>query len=87
MGAIAFVVVRASDGAISLGTVLMAVSLIRRSRNQLASAAQSSGALVATLATADRLFWLEDHAAERAAAAGTEQPPGRAATRASRCAT
>jgi ATP-binding cassette, subfamily B, bacterial len=75
MGAVAFVVLRATDGAMSLGTVLMAVSLIRRSRNQLASAAQSSGALVATLATADRLFWLEDHAAEQAAAAGMLPPP------------
>jgi ATP-binding cassette subfamily B protein len=42
MGAIAFVVVRASDHAISLGTVLMAVSLIRRSRATLASAASTS---------------------------------------------
>ncbi|HEY3632482.1 MAG TPA: ABC transporter ATP-binding protein [Jatrophihabitantaceae bacterium] len=75
MGAVAFVVLRATDGALSLGTVLMSVSLIRRSRNQLASAAQGSGALVSTLATADRLFWLEDYAAEQAAAAGTQQPP------------
>ena len=42
MAAIAFVAVRASDGAISLGTVLMAVSLIRRSRAQLASTASVS---------------------------------------------
>jgi len=75
MGAIAFVVVEASHGAISIGTVLMSVSLIRRSRNQLTSAAQNSGALVGTLATADRLFWLEDHAAEQAARAGTEPAP------------
>jgi ATP-binding cassette subfamily B protein len=75
MGAVAFVVLRATDGALSLGTVLMSVSLIRRSRNQLASAAQGSGALVSTLATADRLFWLEDYAAEQAAAAGTQAPP------------
>ncbi len=47
------------------------MSLIRRSRNQLASAAQTSGALVSTLTTADRLFWLEDHAAEQRALAGT----------------
>jgi ATP-binding cassette subfamily B protein len=53
----------------------MAVSLIRRSRTQLASAAATSGALVATLATADRLFWLEDHAAEQAARAGTQPAP------------
>src|SRR5205807_3220005 len=55
MGAVAFVVLRAAGGAMSLGTVLMTVSLIRRSRNQLATAAQGSGALVSTLATADRM--------------------------------
>jgi ATP-binding cassette subfamily B protein len=75
MGAIAFVVLRASEHAISLGTVLMAVSLIRRSRTQLAAAAQTSGALVSTLATADRLFWLEDHAAAEAARAGSAPAP------------
>jgi ATP-binding cassette subfamily B protein len=77
MAAIAFVVVRASDGALSLGTVLMTVSLIRRSRSQLASAASGSGALLGTLATADRLLWLEDHYAAAVAAAGTEQAPAR----------
>ncbi len=41
MGAIALIVVSASSGHMSLGTVLMAVSLIRRSRNQLASTARS----------------------------------------------
>lgn len=77
MAAIAFVVVRATEGAMSLGTVLMSVSLIRRSRNQLASATSNSGALISTLATADRLFWLEDYAAEQAVRQGTEQPPAR----------
>ncbi|HEY3747619.1 MAG TPA: ABC transporter ATP-binding protein [Pseudonocardiaceae bacterium] len=75
MGAIAFIVVRASAGEMSLGTVLMAVSLIRRSRNQLAATAQRSGALINVLATADRVFWLEDHAAEQAALAGTRPAP------------
>lgn len=77
MGAIAFVVVRASDGELSLGTVLMTVSLIRRSRAQLASAASGSGALVSTLATADRLLWLEDHHAASMTAAGTLPAPAR----------
>ena len=77
MGAIAFIVVEATRGAMSIGTVLMTVSLIRRSRNQLASATQGSGALVSTLTTADRLFWLEDHAAEAAARAGTGPAPER----------
>lgn len=77
MAAIAFVAVGATASLFSLGTVLMAVSLIRRSRNQLASTAQSSGAFVTTLSTADRLFWLEDFAAEQAAATGHDAPPGR----------
>jgi hypothetical protein len=77
MAAIAFVVVRASDSALSLGTVLMTVSLIRRSRAQLASAASGSGALVSTLTTADRLLWLQDHHAASVAAAGKEPAPAR----------
>jgi ATP-binding cassette subfamily B protein len=77
MGAIAFVAVLASDGFISLGTVLMAVSLIRRSRAQLASTASVSAGMIATLATADRLLWLEDHHATAVASAGEEQAPGR----------
>ena len=77
MGAIAFIVVRASHGELSLGTVLMTVSLIRRSRAQLASAASGSGALVSTLATADRLLWLEDHHAASMTAAGTLPAPAR----------
>jgi len=53
----------------------MTVSLIRQSRTQLASAASGSGALVGTLATADRLLWLEGHQAAAAAAAGTLPAP------------
>jgi ATP-binding cassette subfamily B protein len=77
MGAITLIVVGASAGHLSLGTVLMAVSLIRRSRTQLASTAKTSSALVNVLTTADRLFWLEDHAAEEAAKAGTRAAPDR----------
>jgi len=77
MAAIAFVVIRASDGLISLGTVLMAVSLIRRSRAQLASTASVSAGMISTLATADRLLWLEDHHAAAVASAGTAQAPDR----------
>jgi len=77
MAAIAFVVIRATDGAFSLGTVLMSVSLIRRSRTQLASAASGSGALLSTLTTTERLLWLEDYASEQRDRAGTEPPPVR----------
>jgi ATP-binding cassette subfamily B protein len=77
MGAIAFVADRAADGLISLGTVLMAVSLIRRSRAQLASTASASAGMISTLATADRLLWLEDHHATAVASAGTGKAPSR----------
>jgi ATP-binding cassette, subfamily B, bacterial len=77
MGAIAFVADRAADGLISLGTVLMAVSLIRRSRAQLASTASASAGMISTLATADRLLWLEDHHATAVASAGSGKAPGR----------
>ncbi|HEX4833642.1 MAG TPA: ABC transporter ATP-binding protein [Trebonia sp.] len=77
MAAIGFTVVQASGGALSLGTVLMTVSLIRRSRAQLSSAAAGSSGLVATLATADRLLWLEDHHASAVAAAGDRPAPDR----------
>jgi ATP-binding cassette, subfamily B, bacterial len=75
MGAIAFVTISAANGALSVGTALMAVSLLRRSRNQLISTAQNSGSFVATLGTADRLFWLEDFAAAEKAAAGHDPAP------------
>jgi len=77
MGAIAFVVIGAVDAGTSIGTVLMAVSLIRRSRNQLAAQTAGSGQLISTLNTADRLLWLEDHAAAERAEAGTLPPPAR----------
>lgn len=48
-----------------------------RRRNQLAAATSTSGALISTMATADRLFWLEDYAAEQAVLQGTEAPPSR----------
>ncbi|GAA4871593.1 MULTISPECIES: ABC transporter ATP-binding protein [Pseudonocardia] len=75
MGAIAFVVVETTHGVLSAGALLMAVTLIRRSRAQLATAAVRSGALLSTLTVADRMFWLEDHAAAEAAARGHDPAP------------
>jgi ATP-binding cassette subfamily B protein len=77
MGAVAFVVFSAGIGVISVGAVLTTVSLIRRSRTQLSSAASNSGALVRSLATADRLLWLQDQMAEDRARVGHAPPPGR----------
>jgi ATP-binding cassette subfamily B protein len=79
MAAVALVVVEASRGHVSPGALLMAVSLIRRSRNQLAQAAAQGGAFAATLDLADRLFWLEDWA-ESVEPAGRREPPARLTT-------
>ncbi|MGE0842587.1 ABC transporter ATP-binding protein [Pseudonocardia sp.] len=76
MAAIAFAVVETTHGVLSPGALLMAVTLIRRSRAQLATAAVRSGALLNTLTIADRMFWLEDHAAADAAARGDAPAPG-----------
>ncbi|ODU01503.1 MAG: hypothetical protein ABS81_20555 [Pseudonocardia sp. SCN 72-86] len=75
MAAIAFVVVETTHGVLSPGALLMAVTLIRRSRAQLATAAVRSGALLTTLTIADRMFWLEDHAAADAASHGSAPAP------------
>lgn len=79
MGAVAFVVVSATHDLLSLGTVLMAVSLIRRSRAQLAAVAGRAGALSSVSTLARRMLWLQDHAATEHATAGTRQPPSRIA--------
>ncbi len=77
MGAIAFVVIEAAHGATSLGTALMAVSLIRRSRTQLASVSGRAGALSGVSTLARRWLWLEDHAATELALSGDLAAPDR----------
>ncbi|MGH7918582.1 MAG: ATP-binding cassette domain-containing protein [Candidatus Dormibacteraceae bacterium] len=77
MAAMALVVLRASTGAISVAIVSMAVSLIRRSRNQLASTAAGTGSVGGAMTTADRLLWLEDHAAAERARYGSVVAPER----------
>ncbi|GAA1849295.1 ABC transporter ATP-binding protein [Pseudonocardia ailaonensis] len=76
MGAIALVVVQTTHGLLSYGALLMAVTLIRRARAQLATATTRSGQMLTTLTTADRLLWLEDHAAAESARRGTGPAPG-----------
>ena len=77
MGAIAFVVIDAAHGATSLGTALMAVSLIRRSRTQLASVSGRAGALSGVSTLARRWLWLQDHAANEQARSGDLGAPDR----------
>jgi ATP-binding cassette, subfamily B, bacterial len=77
MAAMAFVVLRASTGAISVAVVLTAVSLIRRSRNQLAATASGTGSIAGAMTAADRLLWLEDHAAAEQSTHGSAATPDR----------
>lgn len=77
MGAMAFIVLRASTGAISVAVVLTAVSLIRRSRTQLAATASGAGSIGGAMTAADRLLWLEDHAAAEQSTQGAAPAPDR----------
>jgi ATP-binding cassette subfamily B protein len=60
---IAVVVVRAADGAASVGAVVLAVTLVQRAQLQVGQAAAAIGQLLTTARTARRLLWLEDYAA------------------------
>jgi ATP-binding cassette, subfamily B, bacterial len=60
---IAAVVVLATHGRASVGEVVLAVTLIQRAQLQIGQAAASTGQLLTSARTAQRLLWLEDHAA------------------------
>jgi ATP-binding cassette, subfamily B, bacterial len=74
---IAVVVVRAADGTASVGTVVLAVTLVQRAQLQVGQAAAAIGQLLTTARTARRLLWLGDYAAADRAARGL--PPAVAA--------
>jgi ATP-binding cassette subfamily B protein len=76
---IAVVVVRAAHGTASVGTVVLAVTLVQRAQLQVGQAAAAIGQLLTTARTARRLLWLEDYAEADRAAAG--RGPAGAATR------
>jgi ATP-binding cassette subfamily B protein len=63
LGAIVVVVVRASHGEVSIGQVVLAVTLIQRVQMQVGQVAASVGQLLTTARHARRLLWLEDYAA------------------------
>jgi ATP-binding cassette subfamily B protein len=72
VGAIVVLVLRAAGGQASLGDVVLAVSLLRRSQTQVSNATDTAGTLGTSVRTARQLLWLEDYAA-------AEQRPGAAA--------
>jgi ATP-binding cassette, subfamily B, bacterial len=72
---IAVVVVRVTHGTATVGSVVLAVTLIQRAQLQVGQAAAAIGQLLTTTRTARRLLWLEDYAAaDRAGGAAAGRP-------------
>ncbi len=80
VGGIAAVVVRAAHHHASVGDVVLAVTLIQRAQLQVGQAAASIGQLLAARRTADRLLWLQRHAADDSARARAHARRGPPAT-------
>jgi len=62
IGAIVVLVLRAADGHVSPGGVVMSVSLLRRAQTQISRSTDTAGSFNTAVATARRLLWLEDRA-------------------------
>jgi ATP-binding cassette subfamily B protein len=72
VGAIVVLVLRAAHGHVSPGSVVMAVSLLRRAQTQISRSTDTASAFNTSVAAARQFLWLEDHAA--ALAAGPARP-------------
>jgi len=66
VAAIVALVLRAADGHISPGSVVMAVTLMRRAQTQISRSTDTAGSFAASVSAARELLWLEDR--ERALA-------------------
>ena len=64
VGAIVVLVLRAADGHVSPGQVVMAVSLLRRAQTQISRSTDTAGSFNTSVTTAGHLLWFEDHAAD-----------------------
>lgn len=76
IAAIVVLVLRAVDGDVTPGQVVMAVSLMRRAQTQISRSTDTAGNFNTALAAARQLLWLEDHAeqATRPARGHTRAP-------------
>jgi ATP-binding cassette, subfamily B, bacterial len=72
---IAGVVIGSTRGTVTVGSVVLAVTLLQRAQLQVGQAAATVGQLLTTARTARRLLWLEDYAAADRAARGQAAPP------------
>ncbi|MGD0197797.1 MAG: ABC transporter ATP-binding protein [Solirubrobacteraceae bacterium] len=78
VAAIVILVLRAAHGHVSPGSVVMAVSLLRRAQSQISSSTDTAGTFNTARLAAGQLLWLEDHS-RGLTAAGAAEPPQRLA--------
>jgi ABC-type multidrug transport system fused ATPase/permease subunit len=74
IGAIVLLVLRAAHGSVSPGSIVMAVSLMRRAQSQISRSTDTVSSFNTSLTAARQLIWLEDLAAERPATRGATPP-------------
>ena len=73
VAAIVALVLRAAHGHISPGSVVMAVTLMRRAQTQISRSTDTAGSFATSVSAARELLWLEDHErASRRAGVGPE---------------
>ena len=76
VAAIVVLVLRAAHGHVSPGSVVEAVTLMRRAQTQISRSTDTAGSFAASLGAARELLWLEDHETTLTAGAGTAADPG-----------
>jgi ATP-binding cassette subfamily B protein len=77
IGAIVVLVLRAAQGDVTPGQVVMAVTLLRRAQSQISRSTDTAGNFNTALGAAGQLLWLEDHAAQLNAPSATESTRAR----------
>jgi ABC-type multidrug transport system fused ATPase/permease subunit len=81
VAAIVVLVLRAAHGHVSPGSVVMAVTLMRRAQTQISRSTDTAGSFNTSATAAGELLWLEDHAERLADRAGPPRPIPRRLTR------
>jgi ATP-binding cassette, subfamily B, bacterial len=74
VGAIVLLVLRAAHGSVSPGSVVMAVSLMRRAQAQISRSTDTVSSFNTSVTAARQLSWLEDLAARRPTTEGARPP-------------
>lgn len=73
VGGVLLIVIRAANGGVAIGEVVLAVSLLRRAQMQVGQSANLTGQLATTARTAKRFLWLEDFANQSLLPSGPSQ--------------